>query len=332
LAGDAAFFNHLGGTDLAIDAVRARAGTLHDPSIADAFVAHAPGVLADLRTGEPEALLLEAEPRPFIEIGPKQLIEVAAAYGDAADLKMPYTHGHSGATAEIAAATGERMGLDAEAIGELMIAAYLHDVGRVAVSNAVWEKPGPLNSVEWEEVRMHAYHAERIVARSGRLHGLAPTIGMHHERLNGSGYHRGSRASEIGTPARVLAVADSWVSMQQPRPHRAALDPDRSAAELETASADGRFDPQVVAALLETAGLSTSRRRALPGGLTSREVDVLRLVAAGRSNPEIADGLHISRRTAEHHVQHIYQKIGVSTRPGAAMFALEHDLLEPIGS
>jgi DNA-binding CsgD family transcriptional regulator len=80
------------------------------------------------------------------------------------------------------------------------------------------------------------------------------------------------------------------------------------------------------------AGLSTSRRRALPGGLSAREVDVLRLVAAGRSNPEIADELHISRRTAEHHVQHIYQKIGVSTRPGAALFAVEHDLLEPIGS
>jgi DNA-binding NarL/FixJ family response regulator len=117
-----------------------------------------------------------------------------------------------------------------------------------------------------------------------------------------------------------------------PRPHRDPLDPDRAAAQLQTEANEGRFDPQVVAAVLHAAGRSTSPRRAAPAGLSGREVDVLRLIAAGRSNPEIAERLHISRRTAEHHVQHIYRKIGVSTRPGAAMFALEHDLLEPVGS
>jgi HD-GYP domain-containing protein (c-di-GMP phosphodiesterase class II) len=332
LASDAAFFDQIGGPGLAVDAVRARAGTLHDPGMADVFIAHAADILAVVNSGEPEPLLLDIEPDPVVEIGKQQLLGVAAAVGNAADLKTPYTHGHSGATAETASAAGDRLGLDADALGEVQLAAFLHDVGRVGISNVVWEKAGPLNNAEWEEVRMHAYQAERIVARSERLDGLDRMIGMHHERLDGSGYHRGSRATEIPIGARIIAVADAWVSMQQPRPHRDALDQDRAAAELKAGADDGQYDPQVVTAILASAGLSKSQRPTLPAGLSSREVEVLRLVAAGHSNPEIAARLNISRRTAEHHVQHIYTKIGASTRPGAAMFAIEHDLLEPLGT
>ncbi|HEU4481358.1 MAG TPA: HD domain-containing phosphohydrolase, partial [Actinomycetota bacterium] len=203
LASDAAFFDHLGGPGLAAEAVRARAGTLHDPNLAETFVAHAPDILAEVNADDPGALLLEQEPHPVIEIDRAQVTEVAGAFGDAADLKSPYTHGDSGATADLAAAAADRLGLDALQVEDVKTAAYLHDVGRVAISNAVWEKPGPLSSVEWEEVRMHAYHAERIVARSLHLNGLGPTVGMHHERLDGSGYHRASRAAEVRTPARI---------------------------------------------------------------------------------------------------------------------------------
>lgn len=332
LASDAAFFDHIGGSDLAIDAVRARSGTLHDPSLAKEFIEHATDVLTDATSDEPQPLLLQNEPAPVLEINGMQMIEVCAAFGDAADLKTPYTHGDSKATADVAAAAGERLALARDVIDDLRVASYLHDVGRVAISDAVWEKTGPLTSVDWDQVRMHAYHAERIVIRSAQLQAFARTIGMHHERMDGSGYHRGSRAAEIPVTARIVAAADAWVSMQQRRPHREALDPDRAAAELQAGSANRMFDPQVVGAVLEAAGRTGPSRRVLPGGLSTREIDVLRLVAAGCSNPEIAERLHISRRTAEHHVQHIYSKIGVSTRPGAAMFALEHDLLEPLGS
>lgn len=117
--------------------------------------------------------------------------------------------------------------------------------------------------------------------------------------------------------------------MQQPRPHRPALDPDRASAELRAEARDGKLDPEAVEAVLAGAGRSTPGRRPQRAGLTQREIQVLRLVASGCSNPEIADRLYISRRTAEHHVQRIYTKIGVSTRPGATLFAIENDLLEP---
>lgn len=331
IAGDAAFFHHVGGVDLAVDAIRARSGTLHDPDLSDLFARHAVDILAGAGVGEPQQHLLDAEPEPVLELEPIRMSDVTAAFGDAADLKMPFTHGHSAATAEVAVAAGKLAGWPEEEIADLKMGAHLHDIGRVAISNSIWEKRGPLTTADWEEVRMHTYHGERIVARSSRLTHLAPMVGMHHERPDGSGYHRGAQAKAIPAAARIVGVADAWVSMQQARPHRPPLDPDQAAEELQKDAEAGKLDPEAVRLVLEVAGRGDGQGRSTPAGLSRREIEVLRLIAEGCSNPDIAERLHISRRTAEHHVQHIYTKIGVSTRPGAAMFALEHDLLERLG-
>jgi DNA-binding NarL/FixJ family response regulator len=116
--------------------------------------------------------------------------------------------------------------------------------------------------------------------------------------------------------------------MTQRRPHRAALEPEQARDALLGEARAGRLDPEVVAAVLDASHLTPVPRHHLrPGGLSDRELEVLRLVSEGCSNPEIGRRLGISRRTAEHHVQHIYNKIGVSTRAAAVLFALEHDLL-----
>jgi HD-GYP domain-containing protein (c-di-GMP phosphodiesterase class II) len=227
----------------------------------------------------------------------------------------------------------ESLRLDATTVSRLQVAALLHDLGRVGISNAIWEKPGPLTAAEWEQVRMHPYHSERILATSHALEASASLAGMHHERLDGSGYYRGCRAQGIPVASRVIAAADAFHAMTQSRPYREALTAEQAGAELVRESRAGRLDPDVVAAVLDAAGQGRpGRRRDLrPAGLSEREIEVLRLVAGGCSNPEIANRLTISRRTAEHHVQHVYSKIGVSSRAAAALFALKHDLLAPAG-
>jgi HD-GYP domain-containing protein (c-di-GMP phosphodiesterase class II) len=176
---------------------------------------------------------------------------------------------------------------------------------------------------------MHAYHSERILATSGTLAALAPLAGMHHERLDGSGYHRACRARELSPAARILAAADAYQAMTQERPHRPALAPEEAAAELVREARAGRLDRDVVGAVLEAAGQRRASRADLrPAGLSEREVEVVRLVAAGCSNPDIAERLVISRRTAEHHVQHVYAKLGVSSRAAVALFAVQHELVE----
>lgn len=176
---------------------------------------------------------------------------------------------------------------------------------------------------------MHPYYSERILATSRALEGMARAAGMHHERLDGSGYHRGCRARELSPPARVLAASDAFHAMTQERPHRPALAAEQAGDQLRRDVRAGRLDGDAVSAVLEAAGGRRARRRdnLRPAGLSEREIEVARLVAAGCSNPEIATRLVISRRTAEHHVQNIYAKVGVSSRAGLALFAHEHDLI-----
>lgn len=328
-AAEAAFFDHIGDAALAVTALRQRAGVVLDPDIVDTFVADAPALLAEASAGDPRERILEVEPEPVLERHEGELAHVAAAFGDLADLKVPFLHGHSQQVARLAVGAAQRLGLDTGTIAGLEVAARLNDLGRVGISNAVWEKAGPLTSAEWEQVRIHAYHSERILATSGCLAPMAVMAGMHHERLDGSGYHRGSRGRDLSLPARLLAAADALSAMTQHRPHRPAMDLEAAAGALANEAHCGRLDGDAVSAVLDTAGQGRPRRPAdfRAAGLSDREVEVLALVARGYSNPRIAESLFISRRTAEHHVQHIYAKIGVSTRAGAALFALEHDLL-----
>lgn len=327
VAAMAAFFDSLGGSELAVEALRRRAGGLLDPAIVAAFAANAAELLAEASVGDPRRMLLDLEPAPVRVVAAAELAEVALAFADIADLKSPFFHDHSRRVAELAKDAAERLGLTIAEASELHLAALLHDLGRVSVSDAVWEKPGPLTSVEWEQVRLHAYHSERILAGSDALAPLAPLAGMHHERLDGSGYHRGQQGRALPVAARLLAAADVYVALTQDRPQRVRLEPAAAAEELRGEARRGRLDGEVVECVLEAAGQPARKRRAWPAGLTDREVEVLRLVAQGLPNREIAARLVISPRTAEHHVQHVYGKLGVSSRAAAALFALEHGLL-----
>jgi HD-GYP domain-containing protein (c-di-GMP phosphodiesterase class II) len=328
VATEAAIFGDLGGADLAVRELERRAGGILDPSLVTEFVANASALLDQAEAGDAQERLLAVEPEPVVEKSESELLQLAAAFGDLADLKTPFTHGHSKEVARLSKAAAENLKLDPEVIKQLHVAGFLHDLGRVGISDTIWEKPGPLTRAEWEQVRLHAYHSERILATSQALESVALIAGMHHERLDGSGYHRSSRARDLSTAARVLAAADVFQAMTEKRPHREALDAERAAEELRAAARSGQLDPDAVAAVIQASGQRVGRQRNLrPAGLSDREVEVLQLVAAACSNREIAERLHISRRTAEHHVQHIYGKIGASTRSAAAFFALEHDLI-----
>jgi DNA-binding CsgD family transcriptional regulator len=207
-------------------------------------------------------------------------------------------------------------------------AALAHDLGRVGVSNAIWEKAGPLGFGEWERVRLHSHYTERAFAQSPGLAPIGRLAGSHHERLDGSGYHRGTRGGELDQAARILAVADCYSAMREPRPHRPALDAAAAEAELLREAAEGRLEPEAVGAVLNAGGHRVRELpREVPGGLTERELEVLLVLARGSSNQAIADDLGISVKTVGHHLQHVYQKAGVRSRAAATVWAFENDLV-----
>ena len=208
-------------------------------------------------------------------------------------------------------------------------AALLHDLGRLSVSNAIWDKPGPLSAAEIERVRLHPYLTERMLASAPALAGLGATAALHHERVDGSGYPRGLRGDAMTPAGKLLAAADAYIGKLEPRPHRPALPAADAARYLREEVRAARQDPESAEAVLEAAGHPVRRRRAWPAGLTTREVEVLRLLARGWPNRQIAERLVIARKTVDNHVEHIYTKIGVSNRARASLFAVRHGLMSP---
>ncbi len=321
-------FHHAGGVDAAVAAVSASSGGWFDPAIAECFAEHGPGILRELDEVDALEALLAAEPEPVMSIPAQRLDGMARTFADMVDLKMPFTVGHSSGVARLVTQAGERLGFSAQECLAVRHAAHLHDLGRAGVSAGIWAKRSALSAAERERVQLHAYYSERILARTPALSGVATIAGMHHERLNGSGYHRAAQARDIPMPARLLAAADAYQTMLEERPHRAAMPPDAASGRLLALAGEGAIDADAAQAVLSAAGQPVQAvNRTLPAGLTGRELEVLRLMARGFSNREIAEELVISRRTAEHHVQHIYDKIGVSTRAAASMFAVRHDLV-----
>ncbi|MGH2427362.1 MAG: HD domain-containing phosphohydrolase, partial [Candidatus Limnocylindria bacterium] len=232
VAGVAALFGTLGGSELASAMVRERSGGVLDPTVAAAFAGRSRELLAEATRADPRTALLELEPGPVVRVPEADMRRVARCFGELVDLKSPYLHGHVTGVAKLAAAAGTRLGFGAADAAALEIAALLHDVGRAAVPTSIWERRGALTAAHWEQVRLHAYHSERVLTGSGALAPLARIAGMHHERIDGSGYHRACRAPEIPTAARVLAAADAFAAMTSARPHRPALAPEAAAREL----------------------------------------------------------------------------------------------------
>ena len=325
VARDAAFQRMLGGDEFAAEVVRERAGGAFDPDIAEPFADSAAVILGFDPHASAWPETLACEPPPNLILEGLTIDRALGAIGDFADLVSPYLVGHSAAVAELATVAGQQCGLDVEEILALRRAALVHDVGRVAVPVRVWQHPGPLSPDDWERVRLHAYQTERILSRSPLLANLIPVAAFHHERLDGSGYHRGSTAAALTMPARVLAAADAYHTMIEPRPHRDALSPARAADRLGEEVRTGRHDPDAVGAVLSAAGQRVPRNRR-PAGLTDRESQVVALLARGLQTKQVARALGISVKTADRHIQNAYRKMGVSTRAGAALFAMQHGL------
>lgn len=325
---DISLFLAASGSQDARGVIERRTGTAYDPRLAELATGNFDELMAELDEAHMWQQALDSEPEPQRWFAGEQVDAAFTSIAALTGLKTPWLREHSTGVAELAEAAAWRLGLAADAVTALRRAALAHDLGRVGVSNAIWEKPSALGFGEWERVRLHPHYTERAFAQSPALAPIGVLAGSHHERLDGSGYHRGTTANGLEQAARILAAADVYGAMCEARPYRPALDTAAAEAELLREASEGRLDTAAVDAVLAAAGhRPVERVRELPGGLTERELQVLTILIRGESNQEIADGLGISARTVGHHVQHVYQKVGVRTRAAATMWAFENGLV-----
>jgi HD-GYP domain-containing protein (c-di-GMP phosphodiesterase class II) len=327
VARDAAYQRMIGGDEYAVEVIQQRAGKAFDPEVANAFAVGAAEVLAAADTPQSAwEATLAAEPKPWLTLDGEEIDQALAAMGDFADLLSPFHSGHSAGVAKLAVSAAELCRLDPADVERVGRAAHVHDLGRVAVSPHVWQKPRLLSASEWEAVRLHPYHTERVLSRSPFLASLTEIACNHHERLDGTGYHRGVSAASLSPPARLLAAADAFHAMTEPRPHRAPLSAEQAAEELVREAGASRLDPDMVRAVVEAAGQPAPLVER-PAGLTERETEIVSLLARGLQTKQLAHALHISVKTADSHIQNAYRKMGVSSRAAAILFAMEHGLV-----
>jgi len=328
VANDAEISGRLYGVDAAVARARRQAGTFFDPAVVDRFCTVAEDLFGRLETQEPWDAVMVAEPAPLRLLSEDEADDYARTIANFVDLRSPYTLGHSTGVASLAEQTARRLGLSEDDAVALRRAGYLHDIGRIGVPAGFWNTTTPWTADEWGRAKQHPALTELVLARSTALGHLGTLAGLHHERLDGSGY-RGVRGSFLPVAARILAAADTYHAKTEPRPHREALAHDAAGEEIRNQVRRGGLDGDVVEALLAAAGQPQRGEPTpeLPGGLSDREVEVLSLMVRGLSNRRMAEILFISPKTVGHHVEHIYNKLGVSTRVGATLFAIEHGLV-----
>jgi HD-GYP domain-containing protein (c-di-GMP phosphodiesterase class II)/DNA-binding CsgD family transcriptional regulator len=324
-AQDAIVLRAAHGVEAAHAMLQARAGSAYDPRLVDRFLKRADELTDGLEDVSWDAVLA-LEPEPHALMSEQEFDEACLAMADFADLKSPYSVGHSRAVAALAAQAARHCGLPEADASDLSRAGLLHDIGQVAVPARIWLKPAALSDSEWEQVRLHTYYGERVLARPAALARLGAIVAQHHERLDGSGYHRGARGPGLTAQGKILAAAEAYRNKIEARPHRAALSAQAAADALRREAREGRLDGDAVVAVLAAAGHAVAPRKDMVGGLTEREIDVLRAIARGQSTKEIARILGISPKTVDNHTQSIFAKIGVKTRGGATLFAIEHGL------
>jgi len=319
--------HRVGGVEASVALARERSGKQFDPMLAVLLIEDAGDILVGADSVQTWDAVIAAEPALAMMASGDEFDSKLFAIAAFVDLKSPYMLGHSAAVADLAAAAGLALNLPAEDVRLLRRAGLVLGFGRLGVSNAIWDKPGPLGPGERERARMQPYFTERMLRQSAALAPLGALAVQHRERLDGSGYPRGISGRSISGAARVLAAAEAYQAMREPRPHRAGLSADEAVGELRAEVRSGRLDGDAVEAVLGAAGHRVRRRAGAVAGLTAREVEVLRLAARGVPTREIARQLVMSPKTAGNHIEHIYTKIGAGSRAAASLFAVQHGLL-----
>jgi HD-GYP domain-containing protein (c-di-GMP phosphodiesterase class II) len=240
-------FHRTRGVSAACDVAVRRRAQWFDPALVDALARlrddhrfWASLVEPDLSTVEPPDLVLVGDEN--------RLDRIADAFAAVIDAKSPWTHRHSIRACEIATGIAAVLGADATLLRDVGRATRLHDIGKLAISNRILDKPGKLTDAEFAKVKQHPLVTQQILDRVPGFSELSPLASAHHERLDGSGYPHGLTAAELTVPMRVLAVADVYEALTAERPYRHAYNPER-ALEIMRVEVPWRLDQDAMAAL-----------------------------------------------------------------------------------
>jgi HD-GYP domain-containing protein (c-di-GMP phosphodiesterase class II) len=322
---------HFGGPEAAQTIALEKRGTRFDPTGVDAFLKLASQAdfwgTFEVRMTQ-KALLARCPATRAQQDTEDQIEQLCEVLADFIDLKTREDWHHSRVVAAVAVEMGTCLGWDADELATLRRAALVHDIGKVALPVGILTRRASLSESEEETYRLHPYYTQRILERVEVFHDLASAAASHHEWVNGQGYYRQLRGEQIPLHGRVLAVANAYARHLQ---HQSEPKNPAEILHMMLPEVGSQFDGECYQALVVTVTGKDEKRVAahLPMGshLTVRENEVLRLLAQGHNTPQIAKTLAISKKTVEHHLAHIYGKIGVTCRTAAVVYAVQQKLV-----
>ena len=330
IANESEVFHRVGGVPGVVTMLSNRRGTQFDPRLVDLTVAHADELFARLDEIDAWAAVIHGCAALDREMTDPELRTALQTLADYADVRSSWFLGHSRSLAGLAAGAARRRQLPGAQVELVELAGLVSRLGTIGVSARTWNRAGPLSTAERERVRTVPYLTERILRHQPSLAEVGTIAGMVYERLDGSGYPRGLAGAAIPPAARILAAAAVYQALSEARAYRPAVDPEHARRQMLAEATAGRIDGDAVNAVLAAAGHRVRHRPANVAGLTAREVEILAMVVRGLPNREVAATLSISPRTVGSHIEHIYNKIGVTSRGAAALFTMRHGLVDAV--
>lgn len=315
-----------GGLPAALAVARRRSGSHFSPALVEAFCELAPQILLE----QDDEIPFAGDPLLGKRLSAVDLDTALQVLADFTDLRSPHRAGHSRAVGDLAAAAAHGLRLPEADQKAVQRAGWLHDIGLHGVPATILDKPATPSTAEWERIRLASYYTERVLARPAALAALGSLAACTHERMDGSGYHRGLSGAAIPLGGRILAAACALRAMTEPRAHRPALPATEAVTQLRREVHAGRLDADAVDAVIAAAGHGRRKRVSGPAGLTAREIEVLVLLARGTSTAAIAGRLQLSVKTVGTYIERIYARTGAANRATATLFALRHGLLDPL--
>jgi HD-GYP domain-containing protein (c-di-GMP phosphodiesterase class II) len=322
---------HFGDASSTTVLLREKRGTRFDPEVIDVFlkIAQQSDFWQTFDQATSETIMAMRPSTQADQIWENQVVRICEALADFVDLKTRETWHHSRIVADVATGIGTCLGLGKGVLIKLQCAALVHDVGKVAIPVNILTKEERRSSSEWEIYRLHPYYTQRILEQVTFLQDLATVAAAHHEWVNGQGYHRQLCGEQIPFHGRILAVANTYARLIEQQ----GMQKEPQAALRQMRPLVGvQFDKSCYDALVQSVGVKEGAKYLSPapqkvGPLTERECEVLRLLAQGQNTPQIGHTLGISRKTDEHHLEHIYNKIGVTCRTAAVVYAVQQGLV-----
>ena len=240
-------FHAEGGVDAACEVAARRSRGWFDPGLVEALEAFRDDAGFWASLAEPDVTRWEPEDQ-VLSVDEDRLLQIASAFAAIVDKKSHWTSEHSDRTSAVATRIGAVLGFDADEIEDLRYVALLHDIGKLAISSRILDKPTRLTDAEYARVKEHPLFTQWVLERVSCFEHLAPVAAAHHERLDGSGYPHGLVADDLTMPMRVLALADVYDALTSDRPYRTGLD-EADALDLIRLEVPSRLDAYAFAAL-----------------------------------------------------------------------------------